>query len=202
MYSEPQYLLLDAMKFLVENGYTNPRGGNGSIRLGDTVWLTPSGLPKHRLRPEDLVVYDLSRDVYIGFRRPSIEINAHILIYRNLREAGAVLHAHTPFSTSLTDYSGAGWWDRVFVEIQYSVGKIGIARPAPPGTKELAENILEEILGGARLVVIPKHGVIAWGKNIWEALDAIVAFEDSAKYYVVGKIATLLSFHGTLGDTS
>ncbi len=182
------YLLIDTMRFLVEKRLTNPRGGNGSIRRGSLVWLTPSGIPKHMLRIGDLVVYDLDRNTYMGLWKPSIEINAHIMIYREIREAKAVLHAHPPISTALADAMGIEWLNHVFSEIRYSVGRVSICRPAPPGTLELANNILEEVLNGSRLIVIPRHGVIAWGENMGVALDAIVAFEDAAKYYIVKRI--------------
>ena len=187
MLTEP-YVLIDAMKFLVEKRLTNPRGGNGSIRKGSLVWLTPSGIPKHMLKVNDLIIYDLDRDLYMGLRKPSIEINAHIMIYKKIDHAKAVLHAHPPISTALVDVVGIDWLNEVFAEIKYSVGKVSVCEPAPPGTIDLANNILEEILKGSRLVVIPRHGVISWGEDTGVALDAIVAFEDAAKYYLVKRI--------------
>ncbi|RLG84731.1 MAG: class II aldolase/adducin family protein [Thermoprotei archaeon] len=185
--TEP-YTLIYAMKFLVEKRLTNPRGGNGSIRKGSLVWLTPSGIPKHMLKVNDLIIYDLDRNLYMGLRKPSIEINAHIMIYKKIDHAKAVLHAHPPISTALVDAAGIDWLNEVFAEIKYSVGKVSICKPASPGTIDLANNILEEVLRGSRLVVIPRHGVISWGEDIGIALDAIVAFEDAAKYYLVKRI--------------
>ncbi len=187
MLTEP-YVLIDAMKFLVEKRLTNPRGGNGSIRKGSLVWLTPSGIPKHMLKVNDLIIYDLDRDLYMGLRKPSIEINAHIMIYKKIDHAKAVLHAHPPISTALVDVVGIDWLNEVFAEIKYSVGKVSVCEPAPPGTIDLANNILEEVLKGSRLIVIPRHGVISWGEDMGIALDAIVAFEDAAKYYLVKRI--------------
>jgi len=187
MLTEP-YVLIDAMKFLVEKRLTNPRGGNGSIRKGSLVWLTPSGIPKHMLKVNDLIIYDLDRDLYMGLRKPSREINAHIMIYKKIDHAKAVLHAHPPISTALVDVVGIDWLNEVFAEIKYSVGKVSVCEPAPPGTIDLANNILEEVLKGSRLIVIPRHGVISWGEDMGIALDAIVAFEDAAKYYLVKRI--------------
>ncbi len=181
-------MLIDAMRTLVERGASNPRGGNGSIRVGDYVWITPSGLAKHRLRLDDLVVYDMKRDVYMGLYKPSIEINAHLAIYRAREDARAVLHAHAPFSTALCDLGIEWWWKGGLTEIEYSVGSVYIADPAPPGSLELAENVRKGAEAGARVIVVPRHGVFAWGASIYEALDAILAFEDSAKYVVVKNI--------------
>lgn len=182
------YMLINSMRFLVENRLTNPRGGNGSIRKDSLVWLTPSGIPKHMLEISDLVIYDLDRDIYMGLRKPSIEINAHIMIYKKIDHAKAVLHAHPPISTALVDAIGINWLNEVFAEIEYSIGRVSICKPAPPGTIDLANNILKEVLNGSRLVVIPRHGVISWGENMGVALDAIVAFEDAAKYYIIKRI--------------
>ncbi len=184
--------LVDAMKTLVEKGITNPRGGNGSFRRGSYVWITPSGLPKHRLAPTDLVVYDLERGVAMGFHKPSIEIHAHLAIYRVVSEARAVLHAHAPFSTALCDLGLGEWWRGALSEIEYSVGSVYIADPAPPGSQKLAENIGRGAATGARLIVVPRHGLFAWGRSVYEALDAIIAFEDSAKYVAVKSIIEYL----------
>ncbi len=179
--------LVEAMKILVYRGLTNPRGGNGSFRYGDSVWITPSGLPKHSLKTLDLVAYDLSRRVFIGEHKPSIEYRVHLKIYEKLSMAKAVLHAHPPLSIALIDTIGTNWLEDTLVETEYSIGRVEVVEPYPPGSKELANNVYEKVSSDIHLVVVPKHGVFAWGKSVSEALDTIIAFEDVAKYYIVKK---------------
>jgi ribulose-5-phosphate 4-epimerase/fuculose-1-phosphate aldolase len=177
--------LVEALKLLVYLGMTNPRGGNGSIKLDDRrILVTPSGIAKHRLTVNMLVEYDLKTGKYRGQYRPSIEVNAHALLYEKEPGARAILHAHTPCTLALTDLGLDSWWKAGLVEVEYSVGKVGIADPAPPGTLELATNIAEKVEDGARLIIVPRHGVFAWGGSVHEALDAIVTLEETAKYVV------------------
>ncbi len=181
--------LVEAMKTLVILGMTNPRGGNGSIRVESSrILITPSGLAKHRLTIEDLVEYDLETGQYTGKYRPSIEVNAHAQIYKRIPEAKAVLHAHTPLALALTDIGLENWWLAGPLEVKYSVGNVSIAKPAEPGTLELALNIAEEVEKGANLVIVPMHGVFAWGTSVHSALDAIVTLEETAKYVFTRKV--------------
>jgi len=186
-YLKEREAIVDVMKTLVMLGLTNPKGGNASIRLGKTVLLTPSALPKHRLLPEDIVLYDMETGEYRGKHRASIECNAHLLIYRRIDEAKAVLHAHTPISLALID-AGIDLNQEKTVESEYSIGKICVAEEAPPGTLELAENVARAA-EKCRTIVVPRHGVFVWAGNIYDALDTIISLESMAKYYVVKRLA-------------
>ncbi len=182
--SEYKVKLIGAMKFLVETLLTNPRGGNGSIRINEYVWITPSGIPKNKLKPHDLVLYDMKTKKFKGFYKPSIEYRIHVMTYENIGEAKAVLHAHLPLATGIASVNGVDWVYETFSEIEYSTGKVELVDPAPPGSLELARNVVNAFINGARTVIVPRHGVFAWGRNVEEALDAIVGLENAAKYYI------------------
>jgi len=185
--------LIEAMKTLFEHGLINPRGGNGSVRIDDyEILITPSGLPKYKLSPSDLVKYNILDNTYIGVYKPSIEVHTHAKIYSISEEAQAVLHAHPPLTIALTDHGFRDWWKTELVEAEFSVEEVYIAKPAPPGTVELANNIADCMNKGARIIIVPKHGVFAWGFSVWEALDAIMALEYIAKYFIVSRIVDKL----------
>ncbi len=181
--------LVEAMKIMFQQGLINPRGGNGSVRISDyEILITPSGLPKYMLTPNDLVRYNIVDKTYTGTYKPSIEVHAHAKIYSIREEARAVLHAHPPLTIALIDHGIRGWWETELVEAEFSVEQVYVAKPAPPGTPELATSIGKCVEKGAKIVIIPRHGVFAWGSTVWEALDAIVALEYIAKYYVMDKL--------------
>ncbi len=186
-YLEERKTIVDVMRTLVMLGLTNPKGGNASIRVGNTVLLTPSAIPKHKLKPEDIVVYDMLTGKYIGKHRASIECNAHLMIYKNISEARAVLHAHTPISLALVD-AGIDLNQEKTVETEYSIGRICITEEAPPGSLELAIKVAE-IAKTCRTIIVPRHGVFVWGSNIYDALDTIISLESMAKYYIVKRLA-------------
>ncbi len=181
--------LVDTMNLLVYRGLTNPKGGNGSFRYNGVIWITPSGLAKHMLAPTDLVAYDPVSNKVLEGGKPSIELRAHLAIYEKIDSANSVLHAHLPLSTALTDILGSKhWWEETMIEVEYSIGEVAIAKPAFPGSIELARNIGEVVDEDTRVVVVPRHGVFAWGYTIEDALDALIAFEDIAKYYIVKEL--------------
>lgn len=50
---------LKAAKLLYARGMVNAYEGNVSVRLGDTILITPSAVCKEELSPEDLVEVDI-----------------------------------------------------------------------------------------------------------------------------------------------
>lgn len=187
-YLEEANQLIDAMKILHSRGLINVRGGNGSIKITENeVLMTPSGLPKHLLRPRDLVVVKLDGSWY-GRYKPTIEYRMHLEIYRRVRVAKAVLHAHNPY-TILAVELGVELNPKEFIETRYAIGEcIGIIEEIEPGTKELARRVGEEA-EKCMTIVLRRHGVISYGETIYHALDAIEALEDYAKIVVSKWIA-------------
>ena len=180
--------LVNAMKILHSRGLINVRGGNGSIKITENeILMTPSGLPKHLLKSEDLVIVRLDGSWY-GRYKPTIEYRMHLEIYRRVREARAVLHAHNPY-TILAVELGVELNPKEFVETRYAVGeRIGIVEEIEPGTEELARRVGEEA-EKCRIVILRKHGVVAYGETIYHALDAIEALEDYARITILKWIA-------------
>ncbi|PRZ42274.1 class II aldolase/adducin N-terminal domain-containing protein [Antricoccus suffuscus] len=56
---------------LHESGLNVGTSGNLSVRIGDEVIVTPSGLDYRSITPDDLVVIDLEGNVLSGRRRPT-----------------------------------------------------------------------------------------------------------------------------------
>lgn len=71
--------------------------GNISVRLPNHhLLITPSGIHKGKLIPNDLLVIDLEGNCVGGDSscRPSSELPMHLEVYRQRADAGAVIHAH------------------------------------------------------------------------------------------------------------
>lgn len=179
--------LVDAMRILHSRGLINIRGGNGSIKVTENeILITPSGLPKHLLRPEDLVVIRLDGSWH-GRYKPTIEYRMHLEIYRRIREARAVLHAHNPY-TILAVELGIELNPKEFVETRYAIGEcIGVVDEVEPGTEELAKMVGDKA-EKCKTIILRRHGVVAYGETIYHALDAIEALEDYAKIIVLKQI--------------
>jgi len=87
---------------LVRRGLVLYTFGNASgieRELGLVV-IKPSGVSYDELRPEDLVVTDLSGKVVEGRLRPSSDLPTHLVLYKNFPAIGGVTHTHSEFATA------------------------------------------------------------------------------------------------------
>src|SRR3954470_15395567 len=92
--------LVAVCRRLYERGLVAGPDGNVSVRLDDgTILITPSGMSKVDVRPDDLVLIDRAGAFLDGMRKPSSEVRMHLRIYQRRADARAVVHAHPPTAT-------------------------------------------------------------------------------------------------------
>ena len=68
---------LKAARLIYTRGLVNAYEGNVSVRVGDSVWITPSQVCKEDLTPEDLVEVSLETGEVLtanNGRKPSSEV--------------------------------------------------------------------------------------------------------------------------------
>jgi L-ribulose-5-phosphate 4-epimerase len=157
---------------LFAEGLTHGSMGNISARMEDTskCLIKPSGYRFCDLRPEHFIVVDIdSREVVEGDAKPSIETPFHTRLYQQWPEAGGVVHVHPKYSTIL---SIAG---REIVPMGLDLDEapalakgIPLSRFAPPGSEELADNLVEAMKDHVACLM-PQHGVTAIGRTVEEA---------------------------------
>jgi len=63
------------------------------------VAIKPSGVPYDELKIDDLVVVDLEGKVVEGKLRPSSDTPTHLVLYRNWKGLGGVVHTHSSYAT-------------------------------------------------------------------------------------------------------
>ncbi|QRO00694.1 L-ribulose-5-phosphate 4-epimerase [Archangium violaceum] len=61
--------------------------------------IKPSGVPYEKLQVDDMVVVDLEGRIVEGTLRPSSDTRTHIVLYRNLRGLGGIVHTHSTYAT-------------------------------------------------------------------------------------------------------
>lgn len=167
------------MRRLFNRGLISALGGNISARLpgSNEFWITPSGVFKGELEPDDLVKVDLSGRVIEGFLRPSIETPFHAKIYEKRADVNAVVHSHNPITTGLA-LAGIEI-QPVTIEAAVVLRRVKIAPWAFPGTEALAR-IVGEHIEGTRALVLMNHGVIGVGSNLLEAETIVETLEEVA----------------------
>ncbi|MGC9149143.1 MAG: class II aldolase/adducin family protein [Sulfolobales archaeon] len=168
------------MRNLFNRGLVSALGGNVSARLpgSNEFWITPSGIFKGELNPDDLVKLDLEGNVLDGFLRPSVEWPLHAAIYRVRPDANAVVHAHNPVTLGLA-LAGVSL-KPISVEAVMVLRKVEIVPFAFPGTDELAKLVAEKAAKGARAIILQNHGVVAIGANLYDAEAIAETMEEVA----------------------
>ncbi|WP_330311502.1 class II aldolase/adducin family protein [Streptomyces sp. NBC_00523] len=168
--------------------------GNVSLRVGDTVLVTPSGVPYDRLRPEDLTGVDPEGNQTFGTLAPTSELPLHLAVYRNT-DAKAVVHTHavhaTAVSTLVTEVPS----------VHYAAAMLGgtvrVAPYARYGTPELAANMLTALRDRTGCL-LANHGTATYGATLDEAYDRTAQLEWLCRVWltasaVPGRTPALLS---------
>ena len=181
--------LLDGCRRLHAGGLLAASDGNLSVRLGNgLIAMTPSGVPKARVRLEDLAHLTLEGEILSG--RPSSERAMHLAIYRAVPEAKAVVHAHPPTAIAwslarpeLSELPADG-----LPEVILAAGRIPIVPMAMPGTEAMGANLLP-YLPAHRLLILARHGGLCWGEHLDEAVGGLERLEQVAQ--ILWKAETL-----------
>ncbi|MFJ3929563.1 MULTISPECIES: class II aldolase/adducin family protein [unclassified Streptomyces] len=154
-------------------GLVTGTSGNVSVRVGDTVLATPSGVPYDRLGPGDAVGVALDGTRVLGRLAPTSELPLHLAVYR-ATPARAVVHTHavhaTAVSTLVTELP----------PVHYMAAALGgpprVAPYAPYGTAELARRTVRA-LRGRTACLLGNHGTVALGDTLDQAFDRTVQLE-------------------------
>lgn len=154
--------------------------GNISVRENNSeIWFTPSGLAKADMMVDDVACVTLENKILRG--KPSSERLMHLAIYQTVPEAKAVVHAHPPtaIAWSLGRPDLKELPSDVLPEVILAVGGMPIAPYARPGTADMGE-VLKPYLPKHRVLILARHGGIAWGESLEEAYAGIERLEHSA----------------------
>jgi len=179
--------LLAATARMAASGLNKGTAGNLSVRAIDNgqpgFLITPTGMAYDSLTPDDLVFMDLNGSSR-GARKPSSEWRFHLDIYAARPEAGAILHAHSPFATSLACLACLR---REIPSFHYMIARFGgdtlrCAEYSTFGTQALSAAALTA-LQGRRACLLANHGMLVFGRNLDQALDLGVELESLCEQY-------------------
>ena len=167
--SDVRAAIVTACQELSRAGLVVGTAGNVSVREGDLVAVSPSGLRYGDLTPELVGVHQLDGAAVDAPLAPSSELPLHLAIYATRPEAGAIVHTHSPAATALSALV-----DEV-PAVHYYVAMFGgptvpVARYATYGTDELARNVVEA-LRARTACLMGSHGAVALGPDLVTAQD-------------------------------
>lgn len=174
-------------------GWVAAGDGNVSVRIGsDRMRITPTGHYKTSVREVDLAEMSLAGAVLSG--QPSSEFPLHLAIYQRCEKARAVVHAHPPIATAWS-IARPDWTELPIgcvAEVILGAGSIPFAPYARPGTPDVAAAV-EPYLPDHRVLVLSRHGALAWGESLEEAYAGIDRLEHSAHLLATAQLLGSLS---------
>jgi L-fuculose-phosphate aldolase len=169
---------------LLDDGLAVGSAGNISVRAGEIVAITPSGVSYTELHPADIcpITLDgtqLGSTGHGAQETPSSETPMHLAIYA-ATGAAAVVHTHSPEVIALSATR------LELPAIHYAItGLGGPVRVAPYvrfGSAGLAEAAVEA-LEGRSAVILRNHGAVTYGRDLAQAYDRALLLEWLARTY-------------------
>ncbi|ELZ55213.1 MULTISPECIES: class II aldolase/adducin family protein [Halorubrum] len=180
-------LLREAREAVVEHApaladLTPGRTGNLSVRVGDRVAVTPTGVPYDSFDAVDVPVVSLEGERLAGRMAPSSEVPMHTGIYGHDRP-GAIVHTHSPWATTMATLH------RKLPPIHYMIAAVGrevpLADYAPYGTEELAANVVAAMAeADSDAAILANHGLVVTGPDVETAVENTRHVEDICRLYL------------------
>ena len=172
--------IISNYKLLLELGYNIGAEGNISIKDGEEIYITPSGVDIKDLTKEKIAIVDLKGNSKNDVK-PSSEIDLHLLLYKERNEFSSIVHCHSNWASILSCL-------RInILSFHYMVAEFGgddikCSKYATFGTKKLAKYVVTSAKDRSGCL-IANHGQICFGKNIKEAIHFSQALEKLSKQY-------------------
>jgi L-fuculose-phosphate aldolase len=171
---------------LHKKNYLAATDGNVSVRLGDRVLITPSGVHKGYMEADQVITVDLRGQVLEGEGRPTTEIRMHLLAYELRPDVGAVVHAHLPYATACT-LAGISLLEPILPEVVITLGGIPTAPYATPGTEEVPEAI-RDFIQGYDALLLSRHGAMTMGRDVMDAYNKMEKLEHTARVVLAARL--------------
>jgi len=169
-------------------GWVPATSGNFSVRQGERILVTASGLDKGVLTPAGLLEVDLEGNLVNGEAKPSAETGLHLVLYKARPAAGAILHVHTVWNTLLSGFQAeaghvaiggyellkglSGVATHEYIE---RVPIISNSQNYGELTAQLAAALNQ--YPHAHGVLLSRHGLYTWGNSVSEARRHLEALE-------------------------
>lgn len=180
--AELRCALVEACRTMQRRGLIKGTSGNISVRAGNGLLISPTGVPYEVLSPDQVVAMRWD-GTFDGDVLPSSEWRFHRDILHSRADLNAVVHTHSPQATAVSILGHA------IPPIHYRIAAAGgpdirCAGYATFGTQELADVALKA-LEGRRACLLAHHGVIAAHVTLEQAMALAETVEELATLYLL-----------------
>lgn len=161
--------------------------GNISYRISDDeILITPSGIAKAFMTPDQMAVINIKGEVLKG--NPSSERLMHLEVFKSTPKAQAIIHAHpaTAIAWSIAQPELKKLPSECLSEVILATGDIPFVPYARPGTQQMGD-VLRHFLPQHQAMILRNHGAITWGQDLEEAYRGMERIEHSAQILMIAK---------------
>jgi L-fuculose-phosphate aldolase len=163
--AEERYEIVAYGRRMLADGLVVGTSGNLSVRRGNLIAVTPTGVDYHELTAAQVGVYRREGGPVDAPQPPTSELAMHLTAYR-VTGAGAVVHTHSTAAVAVSTLVDE------LPSVHYLVGMFGgpirVAPYATYGTPELADN-MAEALDDRTGCLLGNHGTITVGDTLGHA---------------------------------
>ena len=164
---------------MIADGLAVGSAGNLSVRVGDLVAITPSGISYAEVTAADVCVVTIDGEEVEAPESPSTELPMHLAVYAGTA-AAAVVHTHSAEVVALS--ATASELPAVHYAITQLGGPVRVAAYVRFGSAGLAEAAVAA-LAGRSAAILQNHGAICYGRTLAQAYDRALLLEWLARVY-------------------
>lgn len=164
---------------LAADGLAVGAAGNLSVRVGDLIAITPSGIGYDEVTPSDICLVTLAGDEVEAAETPSSELPMHLAVY-GATAAAAVVHTHSAEVVALS--ATCTELPAVHYAITSLGGPVRVAEYVRFGSPGLADAAVAA-LAGRQAAILQNHGAVCYGASLPAAYDRAVLLEWLARVY-------------------
>jgi L-fuculose-phosphate aldolase len=172
--------IVRACRDLAAAGLVVGTAGNVSVRAGDLVAVTPSGVDYAALAARDVGVHRLDGTPVEAPLAPTSELPLHLAVY-GAYDAAAVVHTHSVAATAVSTL--ADELPAIHYYVAMFGGAVRVAPYATYGTGELASTVVSA-LRGRTACLMGSHGAVTIGPDLTTAYDLSVYLEWVCEVYL------------------
>ncbi len=179
---------------MYQRGYVASNDGNISARLDENKFLvTPTGVSKGFMKPEDLIVVNIDGKILSGIKKPSSEVFMHLQVYKDRPDVNSVCHAHPPYATGFA-VAGIPLDKCILPEVIITLGSIPLIEYGTPGTEELYRPVTK-LLKDYDAFLLANHGALTVGSDVINAYHKMETVEHFAQ---IAFVSMQLGYQNTL----
>ncbi len=190
IFAHERQQIIETCLYLQEMSYFLGTWGNVSIRVGESILLTPSRVEYSIMKPDDIVVIDMAGNKLKGDRNPTSEKEIHRQIYNLRNDVFAIIHAHTVYAMAVSTLE----IDEVPCIVEEMSQLLGGSIPL---TREYVRAEEHSLLGieaskciqNRMSLILRNHGSVACGNSLSEA-TLVTQVQEKACMLYLNAIAT------------